>query len=388
MADKSFGVKDINLIGASGTPEIESPNNLNINAVNVAISTDMSVGGELTVTDTFLKPQAVGLGTTTATGRDAGISTATGTIIYIPAVGMQVYSGDDGWKTIADTASSGTPITATGGSIVNYTADGFNYKAHIFTSSQAFAVTALGTLGNTVDYLIVGGGGGGANHNGGGGGGGGTAAASSVPVSIAPYAVVVGSGGVGGDNNTPGATGGTSSIAFPSPVSKPGGEGGLENNGGGNQRGGHSGNYPPTGAGGSGATPGGGGGGAGGNGGNGTDPAGGGNGGIGIQSSLEGTAYYYGGGGGGSAYSGTNAGAGGSGGGGAGGHGGPSYNPTPAVGDTNGRVNGSPGTNGSSDSAGSGGNSTGGGGGGSNRPGNGKSGSGGSGIVVIRYRVS
>jgi len=51
MADKSFGVKDINLIGASGTPEIESPNNLNIKATNVAISTDMSIGGELTIAD-------------------------------------------------------------------------------------------------------------------------------------------------------------------------------------------------------------------------------------------------------------------------------------------------------------------------------------------------
>ena len=49
MADKSFGVKDVNLIGASGTPTIDSPNNLNINAVNVAISTDMSVGGNLSV---------------------------------------------------------------------------------------------------------------------------------------------------------------------------------------------------------------------------------------------------------------------------------------------------------------------------------------------------
>ena len=47
MADKNFGVKQINLIGASGTPTIESPNNININAVNVAISTDMSVGGSL-----------------------------------------------------------------------------------------------------------------------------------------------------------------------------------------------------------------------------------------------------------------------------------------------------------------------------------------------------
>ena len=45
MADKSFGVKEIELIGASGTPTIESPNNLDIKAVNVAISTDITVGG-------------------------------------------------------------------------------------------------------------------------------------------------------------------------------------------------------------------------------------------------------------------------------------------------------------------------------------------------------
>ena len=50
MAEKSFGVKEINLIGASGTPTIESPNNLNLNAVNVAISTNVSIGGTLSVT--------------------------------------------------------------------------------------------------------------------------------------------------------------------------------------------------------------------------------------------------------------------------------------------------------------------------------------------------
>ena len=49
MADKSFGVKDINLIGASGTPTIDSPNNLNINAINVAISTDITVGNKLSL---------------------------------------------------------------------------------------------------------------------------------------------------------------------------------------------------------------------------------------------------------------------------------------------------------------------------------------------------
>ncbi len=50
MAEKGFGVKEINLIGPSGTPTIESPNNLNLNANNVAISTNVSIGGTLTVT--------------------------------------------------------------------------------------------------------------------------------------------------------------------------------------------------------------------------------------------------------------------------------------------------------------------------------------------------
>ena len=49
MADKSFGVKDINLIGASGVPTIDSPNNLNINAINVAISTDITVAGKVSL---------------------------------------------------------------------------------------------------------------------------------------------------------------------------------------------------------------------------------------------------------------------------------------------------------------------------------------------------
>ena len=49
MAEKGFGVKEINLIGPSGTPTITSPNNLNLNANNVAISTNVSIGGTLTV---------------------------------------------------------------------------------------------------------------------------------------------------------------------------------------------------------------------------------------------------------------------------------------------------------------------------------------------------
>ena len=48
MAEKGFGVKEIKFVGS--TPKIDSPNNININAVNVAISTNVSIGGTLTVT--------------------------------------------------------------------------------------------------------------------------------------------------------------------------------------------------------------------------------------------------------------------------------------------------------------------------------------------------
>ena len=218
MADKSFGVKDINLIGASGTPEIESPNNLNIKATNVAISTDMSVGGELTVTDTFLKPQAVGLGTTTAIGRDAGISTATGTLIYVPPIGMQVYTGDiGGWKTIANTAEAApTPpnVQGSGGTLFVYN----NNNIHVFTSTQPF--TTPSSFNKTISYTIIGGGGG-SNYDGGGGGGAGGWMEGTAPVGGSQTIVVtVGGGGAAGiEGSTPGTgpscSGVASSVAFP-----------------------------------------------------------------------------------------------------------------------------------------------------------------------------
>ena len=49
MADKSFGVKELNLLNASGTPTVTSPNNLNLNANTVAISTSCTIGSNLTV---------------------------------------------------------------------------------------------------------------------------------------------------------------------------------------------------------------------------------------------------------------------------------------------------------------------------------------------------
>ena len=61
----------------------------------------------------------------------------------------------------AGAAPPGSPsgLTATGGVISDYTSGSDVYRAHIFTSSGALNVTALGDFGNTVDYLVVAGGG-------------------------------------------------------------------------------------------------------------------------------------------------------------------------------------------------------------------------------------
>ena len=48
MAEKGFGVKEINFCGS--TPKITSLSNINLNAVNVAISTNATIGGTLSVT--------------------------------------------------------------------------------------------------------------------------------------------------------------------------------------------------------------------------------------------------------------------------------------------------------------------------------------------------
>ena len=63
-------------------------------------------------------------------------------------------------------------LTATGGVISDYTSGSDVYRAHVFTSSGALNVTALGDFGDTVEYLVVAGGGGGGQRGGGGGGAG------------------------------------------------------------------------------------------------------------------------------------------------------------------------------------------------------------------------
>ena len=75
MADKSFGVKELNLLNASGTPTVTSPNNLNLNANIVAISTSCTIGNNLDVDGTTNLDNVDIVGITT-------IRNASGTKLY------------------------------------------------------------------------------------------------------------------------------------------------------------------------------------------------------------------------------------------------------------------------------------------------------------------
>ena len=164
------------------------------------------------------------------------------TLVYVDST--------QGWRpTDASTASAITEndifISATGGTI---TCSG-DYKIHTFTGPGTFCVSAGAGPVAVVDYLVLAGGGAGAgggywrSNNAGGGAGGyrespgtasgayavsplGVAPAVALPVSVQGYAVTVGAGGVGapGPNNV-GASG--SNSIFSTIISTGGGGGGA-----------------------------------------------------------------------------------------------------------------------------------------------------------------
>ena len=137
----------------------------------------------------------------TLAARNAGVSTATGTIIYNSTSStLQVYQGTK-WDTLSNVS-----FTPTGG---NATYTFGSYKVHAFTSNGNFVPNTAGT----VDILIVAGGGGAGtpdrtNYNGawnGGGGAGGVLYTTSVSVTAQSYSIVIGAGGArqaNGDNST------------------------------------------------------------------------------------------------------------------------------------------------------------------------------------------
>ena len=173
--------------------------------------------------------KGVSVGSTTTTGRNAGVSTATGTLVFNEDAGaVQVYTGNtDGWSNVG----GGNKVAATGGD-ATYELGG--YKYHVFTSSGSLAVSAAGD----VEFLIVGGGGGagagqgtdyGRSGGGGGAGGlrcsfdgetpGGPSAGSEPAFTVSAgvtYPVTIGNGGTGRSGSTDGDDGTPSSFGPPS----------------------------------------------------------------------------------------------------------------------------------------------------------------------------
>lgn len=79
MATRSFGVREINIIGADGTPTIESPGILNLEAVTVAISTNVTIGGLATASQLNVT------GISTFSGNVfVGVNTSVGVVLRSP----------------------------------------------------------------------------------------------------------------------------------------------------------------------------------------------------------------------------------------------------------------------------------------------------------------
>ena len=143
-------------------------------------------------------------------------------------------------------SGGGTGLTATGGVISDYTDGPAVYRAHVFTSTGTFTVSAPGIFGDTVEYLVVAGGGCGGATNGvasGAGSGGlrtnvpGVVNAASSPLTISTpfpvsttggngtggYTVTVGAGGAGGTPNSPSGAGSKGTSSYFGPPSTPNG---------------------------------------------------------------------------------------------------------------------------------------------------------------------
>ena len=327
------------------------------------------------------------------------------------AITLVYVDSTKGWVNVQnaeDTETGVSFISATGGTITTVCT---NFKVHTFTGPGTFCVSSISSTAeeNIVSYLVVAGGGGGGKHQAGGGGAGGyrelkspttpytaspldgyPTSSNRVSITATAFPITVGSGGAAGTVNcagtgTPGAVSTFSTITsagggggggyLNDPDGDPGDNGGSGGGGssssqpGGGLSNGGTGNTPPTtppqgNNGGGGFTPsphsGGGGGGAGGVGASITAPGcNGGAGGAGVTTHITGGPVARAGGGGGSA------------------GGGPAGGGATSGGGIGGKSTGTQATAGTANTGGGGG-----GGAASNECGA----SGGSGIVIIRYK--
>ena len=151
------GVTTVGILSATGN-SVFSGNVTVSGTVNTSGVSTFS--GGINVGSSFIRATSIGIGTTNTTGRNAGVSTAQGTLIFNSDTGsVQVYNGT-AWRDVGKEA-----MNATGGYVNEYTdaPTGKIYRAHIFTSSGFFTVPSAPPSA-TVDYLVVAGGGGGSGR--------------------------------------------------------------------------------------------------------------------------------------------------------------------------------------------------------------------------------
>ena len=218
-----------------------------VNHNSISGVSTISATTSITVGDVKLNPHSVGIGSTDTTGRNAGISTATGAMVYnSETLQLQVYTGTS-WANLDFTFTA----KATGGTTYFYSGKAI----HVFLNSDDNFVCPA-SFNETVEYVVVAGGGGGSGSNGGGtaGGAGGAGGyrTGTIPVTgPTTLTVTVGGGGPGGTST---GTNGSPSVFGPI-TSAGGGRGGYYPGTAGASGGsGGGGAYGPT-AGGAGNTP-------------------------------------------------------------------------------------------------------------------------------------
>ena len=223
----NFTAQQANISGIS-TLGVTTATNFTAQQANISgISTltgNVIVGSasSITVGQSFIRNNQIGLGQTTTTGRNAGVGTAAGTIIYNSTDNQIQYYNGTSWTGIRNT------ITVTGGTVSDARA---GFKVHTFTADGNFTITG-GDLTNAELLVVAGGAGGGGSLYGAGGGAGGVHYATGLTITSGTHPADIGPGGSGGSINARGGSG-TDSIfgpASPSPfyrISKGGGGGGV-----------------------------------------------------------------------------------------------------------------------------------------------------------------